>query len=190
MRPCWSCGASLEASHDGIACPRCGADAPGVAGAAAPRGAPAPAPGPSRATKVLLAVAMAAVGIGFAVMFFARVKPPQEPAPRARPLSTQLDALCFVDANGDDAPDPVLWQDGKTRGRVVAVDGRSGQGIWASREIEEPDALACPDPNMVLAAGATLRCARSTPAPARSGGWRTSPGSPTRSRGATAAQPW
>ncbi|CAN93795.1 Quinonprotein [Sorangium cellulosum So ce56] len=96
---------------------------------------------------------MAAVGIGFAVMFFARVDPPQEPAPRARPLSTQLDALCFVDANGDDAPDPVLWQDGKTRGRVVAVDGRSGQGIWASLEIEEPDALACADPSTVLAGG-------------------------------------
>ncbi|WP_437282542.1 PQQ-binding-like beta-propeller repeat protein [Sorangium sp. So ce375] len=150
MRPCRSCGASLEASRDGIACPRCGADAPG---AAAQPEAPAAAPGPTRVTKVLLAAAMAVVGVGFAVMFFARVDPPQEPAPRARPLSTKLDALCFVDANGDDAPDPVVWQDGKTRGRVVVVDGRTGQGIWTSHEIEGPDALACADPNTVLAGG-------------------------------------
>lgn len=157
MRPCRSCGASLEASGHGITCPRCGAAAyPGVAGAAAAQpGAPvaAPAPGPPRAVKALLAVAMVAVGVGFAVMFFARVEPPREAAPRARQLSTQLDALCFVDANGDDAPDPVLWQDGKTRGRVVAIDARSGQGIWSSQELEKPDALACTDRSTVLAGG-------------------------------------
>ncbi|WP_438020691.1 PQQ-binding-like beta-propeller repeat protein [Sorangium sp. So ce315] len=159
MRPCRSCGAPLAASgHGGVTCPRCGADNPAVRGAAAqpPTPAaqqPAPAPGPPRAVKVLLAAAMAVVGVGFAVMFFARVEPPKEAAPRARQLSTQLDALCFVDANGDDAPDPVLWQDGKTRGRVVAVDGRSGQGLWASQEFERPDALACPDERTVLAGG-------------------------------------
>ncbi|WP_437737851.1 outer membrane protein assembly factor BamB family protein [Sorangium sp. So ce1335] len=103
--------------------------------------------------KALLAVGMAAVGAGFAVMFFARVEPPRETPSRARQLSTQLDALCFVDANGDDAPDPVLWQDGKTRGRVVAVDGRSGQGLWSSQEFERPEALACPDQRTVLAGG-------------------------------------
>ncbi|WP_437820328.1 outer membrane protein assembly factor BamB family protein [Sorangium sp. So ce1078] len=127
-----------------------------MAGAAAAQpGGPvaAPAPGPTRAVKALLAVAMAAVGVGFGAMFFARVEPPRETAPRARQLSTQLDTLCFVDANGDDAPDPVLWQDGKTRGRVVAIDGRSGQGIWASQELERPDALACPDLSTVLAGG-------------------------------------
>ncbi|XXX81956.1 PQQ-binding-like beta-propeller repeat protein [Sorangium sp. So ce134] len=158
MQPCRSCGASLEASRHGSTCPRCGAQNPGLTGAAAappgaPAAAPAPAPGPPRAVKALLAVAMAAVGVGFAVMFFARVEPPREAAPRARQLSTQLDALCFVDANGDDAPDPVLWQDGKTRGRVVAVDGRSGQGIWSSQELDRPDALACPDQSTVLAGG-------------------------------------
>lgn len=158
MRPCRSCGASLEASgHGGVACPRCGAENPPVRGAVAPPPAPltapAPAPGPPRAVKALLAAAMAVVGVGFAVMFFARVEQPQEPAPRARQLSTQLDALCFVDANGDDAPDPVLWQDGKTRGRVVAIDGRSGQGLWSSQEFERPDALACPNGSTVLAGG-------------------------------------
>ncbi|WP_437616235.1 PQQ-binding-like beta-propeller repeat protein [Sorangium sp. So ce834] len=125
----------------------------GAAAALPDTPAPASASGPPRAVKALLAVAMAAVGVGFAVMFFARVEPPREPAPRARQLTTQLDALCFVDANGDDAPDPVLWQDGKTRGRVVAVDGRSGQGIWSSSELDRPDALACPDQNTVLAGG-------------------------------------
>ncbi|WP_437311461.1 outer membrane protein assembly factor BamB family protein [Sorangium sp. So ce388] len=159
MRPCGNCGASIEASGHGVTCPRCGAENPGVRGAAAQPVAPpiaqpaTPAPGPPRAVKVILAAAMAVVGVGFAVMFFAQVDPPQEPAPRARQLSTQLDALCFVDANGDDAPDPVLWQDGKTRGRVVAVDGRSGQGIWSSQVIEKPDALACPDRGTVLAGG-------------------------------------
>ncbi|AUX42971.1 quinonprotein [Sorangium cellulosum] len=177
MRLCRSCGASLEAGDGGGTCPRCGADDP-VATAAAPGPrAPdaAPAAGPPKAVKVALAAAMAVVGVGFAVMFVARVDPPQDPAPRSRratarpgasarseagslgpagaPLATYLDALCFADANGDDVPDPVVWQDGETRGQVVAVDGRSGQGIWASQPFEKPDALACPDRTTVLAGG-------------------------------------
>ncbi|MGK4004885.1 PQQ-binding-like beta-propeller repeat protein [Sorangium sp. So ce1036] len=122
--------------------------------------------------KVLLAAAMAFVGVGFAVMFFARVAPPPEPAPRkapphpgalaarrgagplgpaGTPLATYMAALCFADANGDDVPDPVLWLDGETRGQVTAVDGRTGHGLWSSEELENPDALACPDPTTVIA---------------------------------------
>lgn len=122
--------------------------------------------------KVALAVAMAFVGIGFAVMFFAQFAPPQDAAPREHPmargggsrgklalgpagtpLETYLETLCFADANGDDVLDPVLWMDGETRGQVVAVDGRSGRGLWSSEPIDKPDTLACADRSTVLASG-------------------------------------
>lgn len=182
MRSCRSCGAALDAAGDGpVACPRCGVEDPGSGGALyepkafAPSGAATPTSGPSPAVKVLLAVAMAFVGLGFAWMFFARVQPPEEAvSPSRRPgrapasgasgaagssgapgaiLETYLDALCFVDANGDDVPDPVLWLDGETRGRVAAVDGRTGRGLWSSQGFAKPDLLACGGGNTVLAGG-------------------------------------
>jgi outer membrane protein assembly factor BamB len=95
------------------------------------------------------------------------VAPPEEVVPGRRsgragatlsgapgsPLTTYLDALCFTDANGDDALDAVVWMDGETHGRVVAVDGRTGRGLWASTLFKKPDALACASRDTVLAAG-------------------------------------
>jgi hypothetical protein len=171
MRLCKTCGASLDAGDRSVICPRCGED---LGGGAEARPAPpaASGTGPSTRVKVALAVAMAFVGIGFAVMFFTRFAPPQEAAPRMRPssragasrepaalgpagkpLETYLEALCFADANGDDVLDPVLWMDGEARGQVVAVDGRSGRGLWSSEPVDKPDTLACADRATVLASG-------------------------------------
>jgi outer membrane protein assembly factor BamB len=180
MRSCRRCGAALDEGDEPVACPQCGIGDP--ASGVAPAGpqayaasATTPAAGPSPAVKVLLAVGMAFVGLGFAWMFFARMEPPEEAAPSRRPgraaaagasdaaagargpqgapLETYLDALCFADANGDDVPDPVLWLDGETRGRVVAVDGRTGRGLWSSQGFAKPDALACGGAGTVLAGG-------------------------------------
>ena len=166
MRWCKGCGAPVEAEDSAAArCTQCGATNEPV---------PAQAP-PSRALKVLAAGAMAVVGVGFAVMFFAQMEPPDDapPPPRTRPakvmppasakagpgalagkLEAYLEDLCFVDANGDDVPDPVLWAaEGATRSRVAAVDGRTGQGLWAAPAIGERRPLACVDQGTVIAGG-------------------------------------
>ena len=116
---------------------------------------------------------MVVAGLGFAVLFFFQVEPPPDagqspprgertarPVPRGPFLEVYRDELCFVNADGDDTPDPVVWMsEGKDKSRVAVVDGRTGQGLWASAAVEGRLPLACAGKDRVLAAAgeASLR---------------------------------
>jgi outer membrane protein assembly factor BamB len=43
--------------------------------------------------------------------------------------------LCFIRANADDTADLLVWSGDYGDARLVAVDGKSGQGIWATDAI-------------------------------------------------------
>lgn len=155
MRWCKSCGAAVEGDPSAaVRCARCGADNP-------PLQAP---PAVSPAVRLLVVGAMAVFGVGFAVLFFFRFEPPPdaaEPTRTARsarapargvPAEVYRDDLCFVDANGDDVPDPAVWiSDGMEAQRAAAVDGKTGQGIWTSASWKGRFPLACPDQATVIA---------------------------------------
>lgn len=168
MRWCKTCGAALEADDSAaVRCPQCGAGNDPL---------PAQAP-PSGAVKVLAAGGMVVLAAVFAILFFAQVESPDDaPSPRPRParsaqvappssaltgreaLTGKLEAyqedLCFVDAGGDEALDPVLWAaEGTTRSRVAAVDGRTGRGLWAAPATRGRRPLACVDRRAVIAGG-------------------------------------
>jgi outer membrane protein assembly factor BamB len=117
--------------------------------------------------KIAAVGAMGLLAVGFAVLFFFRVAPPPDASeppprpgrtargkPRAAALEVFRDELCFVDANGDDVPDPVVWMsDGMAESRVAAVDGKTGQGLWASPAADGRWALACAGDAVIAGAG-------------------------------------
>jgi len=155
MRWCKSCSAALEGEPTtAVRCAGCGADNP-------PLQAP---PATPPAVRALAVGAMALVGIGFAILFFFKVEPPpdaSEPpprsarsarsAPRGVPLEVYRDELCFVDANGDDIPDPVVWaSEGLDSYRAAVSDGKTGQGIWASPAWKGRWPIACADRGAVI----------------------------------------
>jgi outer membrane protein assembly factor BamB len=53
----------------------------------------------------------------------------------APPVSTFTDDTCFVRANDDDVPDLVVWTGGWNDARLLAVDGKSGRGLWVTDPI-------------------------------------------------------
>lgn len=155
MRWCKSCGAAVEGDPSRtVHCPQCGTDNP-----------PLPAQATSPIVRIAAVGAMAVVGIGFAALFFFQVEPPPDaaqapprgarsarPAPRGPLLQVFRDDLCFVDAGGDDAPDPVVWMsDGMTASRAAAIDGRTGQARWATPQVKARLPLACAAPDTVIA---------------------------------------
>ncbi|EYF07793.1 putative serine/threonine protein kinase [Chondromyces apiculatus DSM 436] len=138
-----------------VLCPRCGADNPAIQ----------PAPAVSPTVRLLAMGGMAIVGLGFGVLFFVQAEPPPDagqPPPRtsrsarATPkgpwLEVYRDDLCFVDANGDDVRDPVVWMsEGKDRSRVAVIDGRTGQGLWAATAVKGRPPLSCVGKDVIVA---------------------------------------
>ncbi|AKT40708.1 PQQ-binding-like beta-propeller repeat protein [Chondromyces crocatus] len=158
MRWCKGCAAAVEGEpSENVRCPQCGADNP-------PLQLP---PAVSPAVRMLAVGGMVALALGFAVLFFIQVEPPPDgtrpsrgalsartPSRALRGLALEVyrDDLCFVDANGDGTLDPVVWMsDGKDQSRVAVVDGRTGEGIWASPAGKGRHVLGCADTDTILA---------------------------------------
>ncbi|MCC6552663.1 MAG: PQQ-binding-like beta-propeller repeat protein [Polyangiaceae bacterium] len=142
---------------------------------------------------------MSALAIGFAVMFFAKMDAPDGAPPRPRPdgraikgapsgsageakgavLEVYLEDLGFVDAGGDDALDPVVWAaEGVDRVRAAAIDGKTGQGLWATPASPGRGPLVAADRATVLA-GAEDRSVRALDARTGKVRWTASvPGAP------------
>ena len=70
-----------------------------------------------------------------------------------RPFSGDL---CFIRANADDTDDLLVWSGDSAQARLVAVDGKSGQGIWETKTIPHlADAyLHCVEASTFLVGGA------------------------------------
>src|SRR5262249_31223846 len=57
---------------------------------------------------------------------------PGRALPPAQNVPIFNDDACFVQGNDDDVPDLVVWAGNWSDARLLAVDGKTGRGLWAS----------------------------------------------------------